>query len=91
MGTASHTKVYCDCIQSVHASVYYFTILCCSGGLHFCANKGYTGLSREPEQESLVGLCMESIGVECLLNRCMNGCRSRQHWWRWWRAGGIVR
>jgi len=28
IGTASHTKVYCVWIESVHATVYYFTILC---------------------------------------------------------------
>jgi len=54
-GTASKTTLYCDCIDYGHSSVYYFTILCCSRGLHFCANTGYTGVCREPEQESLVG------------------------------------
>jgi len=68
IGTASHTRVYCDCIESGHTSVYYFTILCCSRGLHLCANRGYTGVCREPEQESLVRFCTGPIGVEWLLN-----------------------
>ena len=55
IGTASHTRVSCVFIESSHPSMYYITILCCIEGLHFCAKTGYTGVCREPEQESLVG------------------------------------